>query len=213
MGISAGALKDRSAINLLRNVMRPLATRLMIAASSAAMFAVAAAALQPGRAAGAPPVTPDTPPMMHHAMPGHGQPAMSTADPRELVNFPPQMRTHMLGNMRDHVETLNGILQALAAGDYDDAAKIAAEHLGLDSPSAASCKPKQANAPPPAQDSMDAMMALYMPEAMRGVGLAMHTAASDFAVVAKTHDAKATMEALSRVTPNCVACHASYRLQ
>jgi len=56
-------------------------------------------------------------------------------------------------------------------------------------------------------------MALYMPEAMRGIGLAMHTAASGFAVAAKTHDSKTTMEALSRITPNCVACHAAYRVQ
>jgi hypothetical protein len=194
--------------------MRPLAKRFVMAAPFIALVALAGAAImQPSRAIGAPPGTADTPPMMHHPMPGHGQAAMSSADARELVNFPPPMRTHMLGNMRDHVETLNGILQAIAAGDYDGAAKIAVERLGLDSPSAASCKPKEANAPPPAQDSMDAMMALYMPEAMRGIGLAMHTAASEFAVAAKTHDSKATMEALSRITPNCVACHAAYRLQ
>jgi hypothetical protein len=194
--------------------MRPLAKRFLMASPFVALIALATAAvMQPGRAIGAPPATADTPPMMHHPMPGHGQAAMSSADARELVNFPPLMRTHMLGNMRDHVETLNGILQALAAGDYDGAAKIATERLGLASPSAASCKPKEANAPPPAQDPMDAMMALYMPEAMRGIGLAMHTAASEFAVAAKTHDSKATMEALSRITPNCVACHAAYRLQ
>jgi hypothetical protein len=151
------------------------------------------------------------------AGPTHGHPEMSPADGRALVQFPPEMRTHMLRNMRDHVETLDFILRALAAADYAGAAKIAVEHLGLDSPSAAACKPKPANAVPPAQGSMDEMMALYMPEPMRALGLAMHTSASEFAVVAArdsmTHDAKGAVEALSRVTQNCVACHAGYRLQ
>ncbi len=60
---------------------------------------------------------------------------------------------------------------------------------------------------------MDDMKALYMPETMRGIGLAMHTAASEFAVVAQTHDSKKAMEALSRITSNCVACHTAYRVQ
>ena len=172
---------------------------------------------QPVRAAGPQDGSVGTPPMVDHAMPGHGHPETSPADGRALVRFPPEMRTHMLRNMRDHVETLDFILRALAAADYAGAAKIAVEHLGLDSPSAAACKPKPANAAPPAQGSMDEMMALYMPEPMRAVGLAMHTSASEFAVVASraatTHDTKAAVEALSRVTQNCVACHAGYRLQ
>ena len=150
-------------------------------------------------------------------MPGHGHSDMSPADGRELVHFPPEMRTHMLRNMRDHVETLDGILRALASADYAGAAKIATERLGLDSPSAAACKPKPATASSPMPGSMDEMMALYMPEPMRAIGLSMHTSASEFADVvgraATTHDAKAAMEALSRVTQNCVACHAGYRLQ
>lgn len=147
----------------------------------------------------------------------NGHAGMSNLDGRALVNFPPEMRTHMLRNMRDHVETLNGILQALASADYAGAAKIATEHLGLDSPSAAACKPKAANAAPSAPGSMDEMMALYMPEPMRAIGLSMHTSASEFADAAEraatTHDGKAAVEALSRVTQNCVACHAGYRLQ
>jgi hypothetical protein len=142
---------------------------------------------------------------------------MSPADGRELVHFPPEMRTHMLRNMRDHVETLDGILRALASADYAGAAKIAAERLGMDSPSAAACKPRPADASAPAPGSMDEMMALYMPEPMRAIGLSMHTSASEFADAAgraaSTHDGKAAVEALSRVTQNCVACHAGYRLQ
>jgi cytochrome c556 len=212
--------------------MKPFPRNFTAAASCLVLAALASVALlQPIHAAGSQDGSAGAPAMMDHtlpghdqmptgtgsAMPGHGHMDMSSADGRELVHFPPQMRTHMLGNMRDHVETLGGILHALAAADYDGAAKIAIEHLGLDSPSAAACKPKAANAAPPAPDSMDAMMALYMPEQMRAIGLAMHTSASEFAAVAArataTHDSKAAVEALSRVTQNCVACHAGYRLQ
>jgi len=198
--------------------MKPFPRNFTAAASCLVLAALASVALlQPIHAAGSQDGSAGAPAMMDHTLPGHDQMDMSSADGRELVHFPPQMRTHMLGNMRDHVETLGGILHALAAADYDGAAKIAIEHLGLDSPSAAACKPKAANAAPPAPDSMDAMMALYMPEQMRAIGLAMHTSASEFAAVAArataTHDSKAAVEALSRVTQNCVACHAGYRLQ
>ena len=161
----------------------------------------------------------------HPGMMGHdAAPAMSSADGRELLHFPPAMQANLLKNMRDHVETLNAILQAVAAGDFASASKIAAERLGLDSPAAASCKPTDAaasgSAPgsmPSKPQSMDAMMALYMPAPMRAIGLAMHTSASEFAAVAAkaaaTHDTAAVIHALSRITPNCVACHAAYRLR
>jgi hypothetical protein len=212
--------------------MKAFTRNIAAAASCAVLVALAAMPLiRPLQAAGPEDGPVAVTPTMDHTMPGHGpMPAaaassmpgpghadMSPADGRQLVNFPAPMRTHMLGNMRDHVRTLDGILQALGSADYDGAAKIAVERLGLDSPSAAACKPKPANAAPPAQGSMDEMMALYMPEPMRAIGLAMHTSASEFAVAAAraaaTHDTKAAVEALSRVTQNCVACHAGYRLQ
>lgn len=212
--------------------MKAFTRNFAAAASCAVLVALAAVALvRPLQAAGSEDAPAGATPTIDHTMPDHGRmPAaaassmpgpghadMSPVDGRELVNFPSMMRTHMLGNMRDHVRTLDGILQALGSADYDGAAKIAVEHLGLDLPSAAACKPRPANAAPPAQGSMDEMMALYMPEPMRAIGLAMHTSASEFAVVASraatTHDAKAAVEALSRVTQNCVACHAGYRLQ
>jgi hypothetical protein len=212
--------------------MKAFTRNFAAAASCAVLVALAAmAVIDPIQAAGPEDGSVTVPPTMNHTMPGRGQmptPAassvpgpghadMSPADGRELVSFPAMMRTHMLGNMRDHVLTLDGILQALGSADYDGAARIAVERLGLDSPSAAACKPKSANAAPPAQGSMDEMMALYMPEPMRAIGLAMHTSASEFAVAAShaatTHDATAAVQALSRVTNNCVACHAGYRLQ
>jgi cytochrome c556 len=162
-------------------------------------------------------------PMMHNmpGMTGHMPPAMSPADTRELLHFPPEMEIIFLQNMRDHVETLNAVLQAVAEGDYAEASKVAKERLGLDSPAAAGCKPaatgKDAMSKMPAPNSMDAMMAMYMPEAMRNIGLAMHTSASEFAEVAAkaatTHDTASVIKALSNIMPNCVACHSTYRIR
>ena len=162
-----------------------------------------------------------------------GHPAMSPADAREQLLFPTEMEAHFLGNMRDHMQTLNNILQAVSAGDLAAASRIAAERLGLDSPAAAACKPSAdsgtANAKPPksadlskmpqmmAVYSMDEMMALFMPEPMRAMGLSMHTAASEFAAVATraaaSHDTLVAVAALSNVTQNCVACHTAYRVR
>ena len=138
-------------------------------------------------------------------MGSHGSHAADVKDGREMVQFPPDMQANFLGNMRDHLQTLNDIVDALAKDDYAAASKAATERLGLNSPSAAGCKPKpkeQASQRPTENKSkipmtMDKMMEAYMPEAMRGIGLSMHTAASEFAKVATTHDRTASMTALS----------------
>ncbi len=61
------------------------------------------------------------------------------------------------------------------------------------------------------------MMAQFMPEGMRKLGLAMHESASEFAMEAKNSaksgDAKPAYAALARVTQQCVACHYTYSLQ
>jgi cytochrome c556 len=60
-------------------------------------------------------------------------------------------------------------------------------------------------------------MAGFMPKGMQETGAGMHQAASRFAVTAQeaalTHDLPRALAALSRVTHQCVACHASYRLK
>jgi hypothetical protein len=184
------------------------------AAFGRAAFALLAGIALSRAAAAQNPAAPVMPPMQHGHMADHG--AMSVADARQAVQFPAMMRTQFLGNMRDHVETLNAILGAMAASDYAAAGQIAATRLGLDSPSAEGCRPGAATSAA-APDSMGAMMQLFMPEPMRALGLSMHTAASAFAVAAEhaavTHDGKPVAEALAQITPNCVACHAAFRLQ
>lgn len=161
-----------------------------------------------------------------HAHMEHRKPMPGISDDqRQPVNFPPAMREHTLSNMRDHLQALSEILTAMSGAQYAKAATIAKLRLGLDSPSAAGCKSESANvngAPMMSKPaSMEHQMAEVMPEGMRNIGLAMHTAASAFAAKAakigksagKSGNAKPALTALARVTEQCAACHAAYKLQ
>lgn len=139
-------------------------------------------------------------------------------DSRQLIEFPAPMRQQMLANMRDHLQALSDILAASADDQYAQAAAIANARLGMDSPAAAGCKLEDADDHPNMSllPNMDLHMTQLMPAGMRKIGLAMHQAASDFAVeatkAAESGDAKPAFAALSRVTEQCVACHAAYRV-
>jgi hypothetical protein len=118
---------------------------------------------------------------------------------RKLVELPPMMREHMLGNMRDHLLAINEIQQALSSGAFDQAADIAEKRLGMSSLTM--------------HDA--AHMAAYMPDEMQAIGTRMHQAASRFAVIAQDSaidgNMKKVIGALSQVTAQCVACHAAFR--
>ena len=127
-----------------------------------------------------------------------GAPA-DAAGSRQLVEMPPPMAQHMLSNMRDHLVAITEILRALGEGEFQRASEVAEGRIGL--------------------SSLDAHgashMAPYMPKAMQDIGTQMHRAASRFALVAQEagadgNTAKA-ISALSKVTEQCVACHAAYR--
>lgn len=137
--------------------------------------------------------------MMHHEAQTNGA-AMPT-DGRQIVHFPKELREHTLANMRDHLLALQQIQEALARQDYDKAANIAEQRLGMSSLSLHGAHE----------------VAPYMPPGMQDAGTAMHHSASQFAAAAMdsavTSDIKPTLAALSRITANCVACHAGYRVQ
>ena len=120
---------------------------------------------------------------------------------RELVELPAPMREHMLANMRDHLLALHQIHEALAHNQEDNAAKIAEQRLGL-----TSLKAHGAHE-----------LAKFMPEGMRAIGSEMHRSASRFVIEAQnagvTDDLRPALEALAKVTAQCVACHAAYRLR
>ena len=121
-------------------------------------------------------------------------------DERQLVNLPDPMRDHMLSSMRDHLATINEIQAELAKGDYDKAADTAEQRLGMSSLAAHNAS----------------HMAPFMPKAMQETGTEMHHAASRFARTAQeaavSGNLATALESLSKVTQQCVACHAAYRI-
>ncbi len=122
------------------------------------------------------------------------------ADDRTRVEFPPMMREHMLGNMRDHLTALQEITASLASGKYDQAADVAESRLGMSSMALHGA----------------AHMSKIMPKEMAAIGTKMHHAASRFALSARDADIDGGMGkafgALSEVMQQCVACHSSYRV-
>jgi cytochrome c556 len=118
-------------------------------------------------------------------------------DVRVLVEMPAPMREHMLGNMRDHVATLNEIQLGLAKKDYDRAAQAAEQRLGISSLAAHGAE----------------HMAPYMPKPMQAIGTEMHRAATRFALAAQERDLNKALNELAAVTTQCVACHSAYRVQ
>lgn len=118
-------------------------------------------------------------------------------DARQLVKLPRMMQNHLLGNMRDHLQSVHEIQAALASGSLDKAADVAEDRLGMSSLAMHGA----------------AHMAPYMPKAMQEIGTEMHHAASRFALTAKEGDLKRALEDLVKVTQQCVACHAAYRIR
>ncbi len=125
-------------------------------------------------------------------------------DARQFVKLPEPMQEHMLGNMRDHLATLNEIIGDLSAGKFDDAAKISEQRLGMSSLTA--------------HDA--AHMAPFMPKPMQNIGTGMHHAASRLVIVLQdasiTPSAQAMQDinrALHEVTSACTSCHSAYRIR
>jgi hypothetical protein len=133
----------------------------------------------------------------------HGQSSSEpgSTDSRQVVQFPEQMRLHTLANMRDHLLALQQIQQALGSGDFDRAAEIAEQRLGM-----TSLRVHGAHE-----------IAAFMPEKMQQIGTEMHRAASRFALAARdagaTGEIQPALSALAGVMAQCVACHAAYRAQ
>ncbi len=144
--------------------------------------------------------------IMHGMMRAEVPAAMPPAsdDPRQLVPLPAPMREHMLGSMRDHLQTLNTVIGYVADAKFDAASKLLEERLGMSS----------------LQLHHAVEMAPYFPQPMQDAGTNMHHAASRLAIalqnaaVTQTFNSMRDVDAaLHEVTSACVGCHAAYRLR
>jgi hypothetical protein len=109
------------------------------------------------------------------------------------------MQQHMLANMRDHLTVLAEVQKALSEGAFEQAGDMVEKRLGI-----SSLKSHGAS-----------HMAAYMPKPMQEIGTQMHKAASQFALIAQESavdgDLKRPLQGLSKITQQCMACHAAYR--
>ncbi len=121
-------------------------------------------------------------------------------DGREMVKLPDMMREHMLSNMRDHLLALEEITRFLASQNYEAAAEIAENRLGMSSLGLHGAS----------------HMGKLMPKEMGAIGTSMHKAASRFARAAQDAELEGGLNkafsALSAVMQQCVACHSAYRV-
>jgi hypothetical protein len=122
---------------------------------------------------------------------------LAADDNRQLVQLPAMMQAHMLANMRDHLISLNAILQHLDKGELDEAAEVAESRLGMSS----------------LELHGASHMAKFMPEGMQQAGTSMHQAASRFALKAQEGEPLAAYRMLSAITSACTACHTAYRIR
>lgn len=123
--------------------------------------------------------------------------SMADEDSRQFVELPKMMQEHMMSNMRDHLASINEILQKMKNGELDKAAEVAESRLGMSS----------------LELHGASHMAKFMPEGMREAGTNMHKAASRFALKAQEGEALPAYSTLAEVTAACVACHAAYRIR
>lgn len=187
------------------------ARRVFAIAAAAAVVATVPAVTRMVRAqpAATTPAMPPSGQMMHHmdgmTHPGASSPmSASPPDRRQLVALPVPMRQEMLGNMRDHLETLNTVIGDAGDGKFEEAGKLLEARLGMSSL--------------PLHHAAE--MAPFFPKPMQDAGTELHHAASRLAIalqnasVARTFDSMREVNArLHDVTSACVACHAAYRVQ
>ncbi|MBI3561685.1 MAG: cytochrome c [Gammaproteobacteria bacterium] len=128
------------------------------------------------------------------SMVGHEPPTAEAPDTRVVADFPEPIKQAMLQRMRRNLTDIQRIQAALGEGNFDQAAEVAEFSLGV-----SSLGPHNARQAP------------YMPSAMKELGMTMHKASSQLALVAQTGDMQESVRELAKVTGYCVACHASYR--
>ncbi|MEO1089496.1 MAG: hypothetical protein AAFX81_02600 [Pseudomonadota bacterium] len=157
------------------------------------------------------------------------------ADDRLPVTLPPEMRDAFRAEMRGHMDTLDDLLMALAAGDVDEAADIAEIRMdfghrrwtamaeaGRTPEEIAQAKRalRQAGGPVGAGGMGGGGFGRYLPDDFRAMGLAMHESAQAFAMDARAVERPVDaagyarlIDSLQFVTSSCRSCHATWRLE
>lgn len=133
-------------------------------------------------------VADDGAPMEHHAM--HHSHVM---DSRVSLGLSPEMKQHQLENMRSHIAAVQTIVGHLANNEFDQAAQVAHDKLGLTEAMRKMCSTMSDN-----QD-------------FSKLGMAFHQSGDELGEVLKNRDMKKSLQALQTTMGYCVQCHATFR--
>ncbi len=162
------------------------------------------------------------------------------ADDRLVVSLPADVREGFRAEMRDHMDSLDDLLMALAAGDFAGAADIAELRMdfghrmsqtllesGLTAEQVRAFNERRRAAGwQPGQGAgaggggQGGGFGRYLPDEFRAMGMTMHEAAQVFAASARAVDGPAdaatyaqVLGDLQFVTSTCRSCHATFRIE
>ncbi|MDH3639962.1 MAG: hypothetical protein OES09_16085 [Gammaproteobacteria bacterium] len=122
--------------------------------------------------------------------------ANTRLDDREAVHLNDEERQFVLVEMQNYVVSLQQLISALSTNDMQGVA-TAARPMGMQA---------MQNAP--------ATLMAKMPGGFRSLGMPTHMAFDQIAQSAESGvDASSILSMLSKAMNNCVACHASYRIE
>ena len=166
--------------------------------------------------------------------------ARADEDTRELVELSPDIRDRFLAEMRLDLTNLNDVIAAIAAGDYEDAARIAERRMGLayrriermeqrgasDAEIAAAIKEIRAMAEEHGTDmpmpghGRGMGLGRFIPEDLGALGMTFHSTAYPLADAARAvgvtpsgENFQKLLSALGDMTVSCVGCHEVYRVR
>jgi len=134
------------------------------------------------------------------------------ADERESAGIPEQMKTRHLARMRNHLEAVHDIVDAMARGEFGEASKSA--RLGL------TMRPGMGGGKGmgPGMGMGKGMGGGMMcskgsmtNEGFKSIGMAFHQSADKLADVLEKGDVKASLRALGDTMSYCIQCHATFR--
>jgi len=124
-----------------------------------------------------------------------GQPMMAqktAMDQRISLNLPPMRKQMQLKNMRKFLESVQTILTLMAAENWDQAAQVTHQQLGL-------------------TPQMEKMCSNFENQDFVRLGMAFHNSADTLGNILARGDKTAALQALANTLAYCNNCHAKFR--
>lgn len=120
-------------------------------------------------------------------------------DNRIAIELQPDVKAQFIEHMRDHMTSLDNVIQLMSAGRIREAGSVARTEMSF---------------------GKGKGLGRYMPPEFREMGFSFHQAADDFARISadspEPPDAAAWAKAvsgLSQITARCNACHSTFRVK